>query len=70
MKMADSCPKGQKNSVKKGEIAHHDSVFKRLVQLTGEIAHYKQFFLFPLFSKDLFCRHVKTRNFFGKELKF
>ena len=28
----------------------------------GEIAHDEQFLLFPtVFSKDLFCRHVKTR---------
>ena len=33
----------------------------------GEIAHYEQFFLFPqLFSKDLYCRHVKTRSCLGK----
>ena len=25
----------------------------------GEIARHKQFLLFPLFSKDLYCRHVK-----------
>ena len=34
---------------------------------TGEIAHYKQFFLSPaVFSKDLYCRHVKTRVCLGK----
>ena len=28
----------------------------------GEIAHYEQFFLLPtVFSKDLYCRHVKIR---------
>ena len=27
----------------------------------GEIACYKQFLLFPVFSKDLYCWHVKTR---------
>ena len=32
----------------------------------GEIAHYKQFLLFPVFSKDLYCRHVKTRACLGK----
>ena len=32
----------------------------------GEIACYKQFLLFPVFSKDLFCRHVKTRACLGK----
>ena len=32
----------------------------------GQIAHYKQFLLFPLFSKVLYCRHVKTRACLGK----
>ena len=32
----------------------------------GEIAHYKQFLLFPLFSKDLHRIHVKTRACMGK----
>ena len=32
----------------------------------GEIAHNEQFLLFPVFSKDLYCRHVKTRACFGK----
>ena len=32
----------------------------------GEIAHYEQFLLFPVFSKGLFCRHVKTRACLGK----
>ena len=27
-----------------------------------EIARYEQFILSPVFSKDLYCRHVKTRN--------
>ena len=27
----------------------------------GEIAHYEQFLLFPVFSNDLYCRQVKTR---------
>ena len=28
----------------------------------GEIARYEQFLLFPtVFSKELYCRHVKTR---------
>ena len=25
----------------------------------GEIAHYEQFLLFPVFSKQFYCRHVK-----------
>ena len=33
----------------------------------GEIACYEQFLLFPqFFSKDLYCRHVKTRACLGK----
>ena len=33
----------------------------------GEIANYEQFLLFPtVFSKDLYCRHVKTRACLGK----
>ena len=31
-----------------------------------EIARYEQFLLFPQFSKDLYCRHVKTRACLGK----
>ena len=43
--------------------------FSRRVENTvgkGEIARYEQFILFPVFSKDLYCRHVKTRACFGK----
>ena len=33
----------------------------------GEIARYEQFLLIPAeFSKDSFCRHVKTRTCLGK----
>ena len=32
----------------------------------GEIARNEQFLLFPVFSKDLRCRHVKTRACLGK----
>ena len=32
----------------------------------GEISHYEQFLLFPVFSKDLYCRQVKTRGCLGK----
>ena len=32
----------------------------------GEIAYYEQFHLFPVFSKDFYCRHVKTRDCMGK----
>ena len=31
-----------------------------------EIAHYEQFLLFPVFSNDLYCRHLKTRACLGK----
>ena len=32
-----------------------------------EIARYEQFLLFPtVFSKDMYCRHVKTRACLGK----
>ena len=48
--MAESSPKMVENTVGKGEIAR-----------------YKQFFPFlTVFSKDLQCRHVKTRACFGK----
>ena len=33
----------------------------------GEIAHYKQFLLFPqCFQKTCTCRHIKTRDCLGK----
>ena len=33
----------------------------------GEIARYGQFLLFPtMFSKDLYCKHVKARACLGK----
>ena len=32
----------------------------------GEIARYEQFLLVPVFSKDLYCRHMKTRACLGK----
>ena len=44
-------------------------MFSKRVENTeekGEIARYKQFLLFPVFSKDLNCRHVKTRACLGK----
>ena len=31
-----------------------------------EIARYEQILLFQVFSKDLYCRHVKTRACLGK----
>ena len=35
----------------------------------GETACFEQFLLFPLFSKDLYSRHIKTRVCFGKGTK-
>ena len=32
----------------------------------GEIAQYEQFLFFPVFLKDLYSRHVKTRACLGK----
>ena len=32
-----------------------------------EIARYKEFLLFPVFSKDLYSRYVKTRACLGKD---
>ena len=32
----------------------------------GEIAHYEFFLRFPVFSDDLYCRHVKTRACLGQ----
>ena len=31
-----------------------------------EIARYKQFLLFPVFSEDLYSRHINTRDCLGK----
>ena len=36
----------------------------------GEIARYEQFLLFPVFSKDLYSRHVKNQGSFGKGLNW
>ena len=33
----------------------------------GEIARYEQFLLFPVFSRDMYCRH---QGFFGKGLDY
>ena len=32
----------------------------------GEVAHYHHFLLVPVFSKDLYYKHVKSRACFGK----
>ena len=47
----------------------NDKKFSKWVENTvgkGEIALYEQFLLFPVFSKDLYCRHIKTRACLGK----
>ena len=47
----------------------NDKKFSKLVENTmgkGQIAHYEQFLFFPVFSNDLYCRHVKTRACLGK----
>ena len=37
----------------------------------GDIDHYEQYLLFPtVFSKDLYCRHVKKQGLFGRGLKY
>ena len=36
----------------------------------GEIAHYKQFLLFPVFSKDMYRRNIKNKGLFGKGKSF
>ena len=48
MKMEESCPKKVENTVRKGEIARYDSVFKILV-LQKRKDH-------GLFGKGLICR--------------
>ena len=45
------------NSMK---MAEHSKWLENTVG-KGEIARYELFLLFPVFSKDLYCRHVKTR---------
>ena len=42
--------------------------FKRVEKNVGkgEIACYEQFLLSPVFSKILYCRHIKTRACLGK----
>ena len=48
---------------------HEGKFSKRIENSEGkeEIARYEQFLLFPqCFSKDLYCRHVKTRACLGK----
>ena len=49
-------------------LSHPSGAFKWVEKTVekGEIARYKQCLLFPVFSKDLYCRHVKTRACLGK----
>ena len=53
MKMALNSPNGEFNA---------NTVEK------GEITRNKQFLLFPVFSKDLYCRHVKSRDLRGDNI--
>ena len=50
------------------EFDENGRKFSKSVENTvekGEIALYEQFLLFPVFSNDLYCRHVKTRACLG-----
>ena len=44
-------------------------IFKQVENTVGkgEIAHYEQLLLFPVFSEDLNCRHINTRACLGKD---
>ena len=51
------------------EIDENSRRLSRSVENTvgkGEIARYEQFLLFPVFSKELYCRHIKTMACLGK----
>ena len=51
------------------KVDENDRKLSKRVESTvgkGEIAPNEQFLLFPLFSKDMYCRHVKTRACLGK----
>ena len=51
------------------KLDENDRKFSKQVENTvgkGEIPCYGHFPLFQLFSKDLFCRQVKTRACLGK----
>ena len=54
------------NNFKFNEIRRKFSKWVENTVGKGEIACYEQFLLFPLFSKDLSCRHLKTRACLGK----
>ena len=45
-----------------------EKLSKRIENIVGkeEISRYEQFLLFPVFSKDLYCRLVKTWACLGK----
>ena len=47
----------------KFKLDENDRKLSKQVENTvgsGEIARYERFLLFPVFLKDLYCRHVKT----------
>ena len=51
------------------KIDENGRKFSKWVENTeekGEIACHEQFLFFPVFSKDLYCRHVKARACLGK----
>ena len=51
------------------KLIENGGKFSKRVENTvgkGEIARNEQFFLFSMFSKDLYCKHVKTRACLGK----
>ena len=54
------------------EFDENGRKFSKRVENTvgkGEIARYEQFILFSrCFSKDFYCRHVKTRAYLGEGL--
>ena len=41
---------------------------RRVENIVGkeEFAHYEQFLLFPVFSRDFYCRHIKTKIFWER----
>ena len=79
MKMMESSPKWIENSVGRAEIARHDDNFKfdendgKFPQMDrkqcGKSRNCSSRAISPfpaMFSKDLYCRHVKTRACLGK----
>ena len=57
------------DNIKFDEIEENSPILVENTVVKGEIARYEQFLLFPqCFSKDLYCRLVKTRACLGKGL--